>query len=115
MPYALENEVDAVLVPALHLLGPFEGGAVIAGIGFHPSLILLSVPGQDFLAMLRDGLANDVTEEVNRLFWAGQAGKIAVDDSPGETVVNKQQRVLEKAGRTVPSGRLPGNLRYAVF
>ncbi len=75
-------------------LGPFHGGFVIAGVGFHPGAVIVGATAEHFLAHHRD--AQDLTDEMDHLFRTGQTAEVAMDDDAVEAVVYKSEQIAEQ-------------------
>src|SRR5271157_131428 len=102
--HALKDEIHPVAGGALHAVqpganvifltdtffGPLHGDVVVAGEGLDPSPILGGPLAQHRL--VDHGNADDVAEEVDHLFRAGQPTQISVDDDAVEAVVYKDQQ-----------------------
>jgi hypothetical protein len=97
--HALEDEVDAELLAALHasqlgadivfladaFLGPLQGNFTFAGKSLHPAVVVIGALTQDFFA---DGLdLMNVTEEVDDVLWTSEQGQMAEDDDAVEAVI----------------------------
>ena len=69
---------------------------MIAGIGFHPGLVIGGALAEDLLADRRN--ADHVAKEVHHLFGPRQAAQVTVYDDAVEAVVDKGQQVTEQLG-----------------
>jgi hypothetical protein len=69
---------------------------VIAGVSFHPVAVIVGALAEHFLAHYWS--AQNLPEEVDHLFWPGQATDIAVDDDAVKAVVYKGEQITEQPG-----------------
>ena len=107
MFHALEDEVDAVLLPSFHpvqprqnvlfflhaLLGPLDGDVVVPCVGLHPTLVVIGALPEHLGG---DGaVAQDLPEEVHHLFGSHQPGQVAIDDDAVEAMVDELQELAE--------------------
>jgi hypothetical protein len=133
--HALEDEVDAELIPALHssqvgtnvvfladaFLSPLHGDLAFLAKGLHPAMVIISSLPQDFFA---DGL--HLVEEVDDVLRAGEQGQMAEDDDTIETVVYQGQQAAKQlckglhrflpvtlASRTRSSGKEPMEVKIS--
>ena len=67
---------------------------MVAGIGFHPVLVILGALAENFLAHHRK--AEDLADKGNHLLRPGKPVQIAVDDDPVETVIYKNEKTAEQ-------------------
>jgi len=106
--HALEDEVDAELLAALHasqlgadivfladaFLGPLQGNFTFAGKSLHPAVVVIGALTQDFFA---DGLdLMNVTEEVDDVLWTSEQGQMAEDDDAVEAVIYQGQQAAKQ-------------------
>jgi hypothetical protein len=101
--HASVDEIDAVSVASFHasepgqdvflladsLFRPFDREIVIAGKGFDPVAAVLGALTKDLLGDRRH--MQDLTEEVDSLFWPGEAADVSVDDNAIEAVLYQSQ------------------------
>ena len=106
--HALEDEVDAELLAALHasqvgpdvvfladaLLGPLHRNFTFLGKGFDPAVVIIGALPQDFFA---DGLdLVDVAEEVDDVLRTSEQGQMAEDDDAVEAVIYQGQQAAKQ-------------------
>jgi hypothetical protein len=80
---------------------------VVAGIGFHPVLIIVGALAENFLA--HDRKTKDRPNEMNDLFGPGKPAQITVDHHPVKTVIYKDQQAAKQ-----PCERLHRSSPYAL-
>lgn len=102
--HTFEDEVNAIAVSPLHLtedgsnnlffasvlFRPFNGDAMVGGIGFYPILVDTGPVHQDLF--VNTGNADDLTEKVDDIFCTGEHGQITMDHDPVKAVVNEDQQ-----------------------
>jgi hypothetical protein len=78
------------------LLGPLDREPMIAGVGFHPGLVIGGALAEHLLADGRN--ADHVAEEVHHLLGPRQAAEVTVNDNAVEAVIDESQHVAEQLG-----------------
>jgi len=69
---------------------------MIAGVGFHPGLVVGGALAQDLLADRRN--TDHVAEEVHHLLGPRQPAEVSVNDNAVKAVVDERQHVTEQLG-----------------
>src|SRR6185437_15795187 len=117
--HALEDEVDAESRALLHaaqrrqnvvlfphaLPSPFDRDGMVAGVGFHPVLVVVCALTANLFIHNRN--AENRSNEMNHLFGPRQPAEIAVDDNAVEAVIYKNEQaakqLCESLHRSSPS------------
>jgi len=81
------------------LPSPFKRDLVVAGVGLHPTLIIVGALVENFLA--HDWGAENLADKVNHLLRPGEPVQVAVDDDAVETVIYKNEKIAKELSESL--------------
>jgi hypothetical protein len=83
-----------VILFADSLVGPLDGEMVVAGIGLHPTLVIVGAATEDLFVHYGD--AENLMKEVDHLLGPRETAEVAVDDDAVEAVVYQNEQAVEQ-------------------